>query len=78
MSRDAGDERLTEAEEQEIRARLQARKIQATERAAERLRRRTILAFGLLKLGQAASSFAGTSLGRLSRKEPVGVVGGIE
>ena len=48
------------------------------DRAAERLRRRAILAFGLLKLGQAVSVFAGTGLSRLSRKEQVGVVGGIE
>ncbi len=37
------------------------------ERTAERLRRRTTLTLGLLRLGQAASVAAGTGLGRLSR-----------
>lgn len=38
-----------------------------TERSAERLRRRSLLTLGLLRLGQAATMMAGTGLGRLSR-----------
>lgn len=43
------------------------------ERTADRLRRRTILTLGLLRLGQAASVMAGTGLARLSRTDEVEV-----
>lgn len=50
----------------------------ATERAAERVRRRAILAVGLLKAGQAVGNFAGTGLARLSRRSEPEVTAGLE
>ncbi len=44
---------------------------------AGRMRRRATMAIGLLKLGQAAGTFAGTGLARLSRRGETGVTAGL-
>jgi hypothetical protein len=48
------------------------------ELAANRVRKVALLSLGLLKLGQLTGAFAGTGLGRLSRREAEGVSGGLE
>jgi hypothetical protein len=48
------------------------------DRAAGQVRRRAIMTIGLLKLGQAAGSFAGTGLARLSRRGEPGITAGLE
>jgi hypothetical protein len=50
----------------------------SSDRIGETLRRRTLLALGLLKLGQVGATFLGTGLARLSRLKRVGIVDGIE
>jgi hypothetical protein len=47
-------------------------------RVAEQVRRRAMLAVGLLKLGQATGAFAGTGLARLSRRSEPGITAGLE
>jgi hypothetical protein len=47
-------------------------------RVAEEVRRRAILAVGLLKLGQTAGSFTGTGLARLSRRSEPEITAGLE
>jgi hypothetical protein len=42
------------------------------------VRRRAVLALGLLKLGQTTSTLAGTGLARLSREQESGVMSGLE
>ena len=49
-----------------------------TERRSSRVRQRAVMAVGLLKLGQAAGTFAGTGLARLSRRSEPGITAGLE
>jgi len=48
------------------------------DRIADTLRKRTLLALGLIKLGQVGATFLGTGLARMSRLKRVGVVDGVE
>jgi hypothetical protein len=68
----AGQSDSTRSQPQSSRSRSTA------DRVAEQVRRRAILAVGLLKLGQAAGFFAGTGLARLSRRSEPGITAGLE
>lgn len=48
------------------------------ERRSSRVRQRAVMAVGLLKLGQAAGTFAGTGLARLTRRSEPGITAGLE
>ena len=48
------------------------------DRIADTLRKRTLLALGLLKLSQVSSAFLGTGLARMSRRQKAGIVDGID
>lgn len=69
----AGKSDSTRAQQQSSRSRSAT-----ANRVAEEVRRRAILAVGLLKLGQAAGTFAGTGLARLSRRSEPGITAGLE
>jgi hypothetical protein len=50
----------------------------AADRTAGQVRRRAMLAVGLLKLGQAGGTFVGTGLARLSRRSEPGLTAGLK